>query len=218
MMRQITPEPIESYLNELASRYDEPLLLEMEQYGHEHDFPIIDRLVGAFIMTMAKTAGARRVFELGSGYGYSAYWFARALGTDGRIICTDSDKSNAMRAQTYLSKAKLWDRIDFRIGEAINTLRNETGSFDIIYCDIDKGDYPRAWNVAKDKLKSGGLFICDNTLWSGRVAEAEVKDDVHEGWTEAIRKMNSAVYNDRRFDATLLPLRDGVLVARKRSD
>ena len=218
MMRHITPPHIETYLKDLAARYDETVLLEMEQYGHENDFPIIDRLVGALIMTIAKIAGARRIFELGSGYGYSAYWFAQAVGSKGQVICTDTDQKNAKQAQTYLSRAQLWNRIDFRVGEAITMLENATGPFDIIYCDINKGDYPRAWEVAREKLNAEGLFICDNTLWSGRVAEEVVTDDVHAGWTEAIREMNRAVYTDRRFDATLLPLRDGVLLARKLSD
>lgn len=217
MTQSITNPQIEGYLYQLAKRYDEPVLTKMEQFGHERHFPIIDRLVGALIHLMALSIGARKIFELGSGYGYSAYWFAKASDAGGKVICTDGDERNRLKAQEFLSEAGLWGQVEFCVGEAITTLKKFNGPFDIIYNDIDKGDYPEAWEAAKDKIRPGGLYIADNALWFGRVAEREVTDDIQPGWTEAIREHNKRIYADKQFDVTLLPLRDGVIVARRKT-
>lgn len=215
-MIPITTPEIESYLFKLASKYDEPVLKEMEEYGHANQFPIIDRLVGSLIRVLAASAKAKTVFELGSGFGYSAYWFSQAVGSEGRIICTDGDAKNKEKAKDYLTRVGFWQKIDFRVGEAVSTLQQEKGPFDIIYNDINKGDYPQAWNVAKERVRPGGLYIADNCLWFGRVAEEKVTDDIHPGWTEAIREHNDLIYADSNFEATLIPLRDGVMVARRK--
>lgn len=215
-MIPITDSRIEDYLFKLAARYDEPVIQAMEAYGHKHRFPIIDRLVGTCCHLLALSIGAREIFELGSGFGYSAYWFAKAAGPKGKVTCTDGDVKNQQLAERFLSEAGLGERINFQVGEAIGRLHQARGPFDIIYNDIDKRDYPKAWEVARGKIRSGGLYICDNTLWFGRVAEKKVTDDVAPGWTEAIREHNSRIHADPEFDVSLIPLRDGVLVARRR--
>ncbi len=215
-MIPITNPAIEEYLFALASRYDEPVLKAMEVYGRKNKFPIIDRLVGSFVHLLALSIGAKRIFELGSGFGYSAYWFAKATGPKGEIHCTDGDEKNKKLAKDFLTKAGLWNRVNFRVGEAIRTLKKSEGLFDIVYNDIDKGAYPEAWEAAKERIRPGGLYIADNTLWFGRVAEKKVTDDIAPGWTEAIREHNEAIYQDKDFDVTLLPLRDGVIVARRK--
>ncbi len=204
------------YLQGLASKYDERVLNAMEAYGHKRGFPIIDRLCGAMIHLLTLSIGAKRVFELGSGFGYSAYWFSKAVGPQGKVWCTDGDPENQSLAERYLKKAKLWNRIAFAVGDAVTNLKRTQGTFDIVYNDIDKHGYPAAWEAAKNRIRPGGLYICDNTLWSGRVAEKKVEDDIYPGWTEAIRDHNRRIYADKNFDATLIPLRDGVLVARRR--
>lgn len=217
-MIPITTPAIEDYLFHLASKYDEPVINAMEAYGRKHKFPIIDRLVGAFVHMIALTSGAKTVFELGSGFGYSAYWFAKAVGPQGKVYCTDGDDKNQRRAQDYLKKAGLWGRIEYQVGDAVRSLKKTKTpkEFDIVYNDIDKHGYPDAWKVARERLKPGGLYICDNTLWFGRVIEEKVTDDVAPGWTEAIREHNDIIFEDKDFDATLVPLRDGVIIARKR--
>src|SRR5512141_3505202 len=107
---------VEAYMGTLLARHDEPVLLEMEAEAHANGFPIIDRLVGATVEVLARSIGARRVFELGSGYGYSAYWFARAVGPDGEVHGTDGDPKNARLAEDYLSTAGMWDRVRYRVG------------------------------------------------------------------------------------------------------
>jgi caffeoyl-CoA O-methyltransferase len=203
----------ERYMRQLAARHDEPVLLEMERLGRERNFPIIDRLVGELVEVLALSIGATSVFEMGSGYGYSAYWFTRAVGPAGRVICTDSDSANCELAERFLSRVGRWSRVEYQVGNAQDALRRTPGTFDIVYNDIDKRDYPEAWELARDRLRPGGLYICDNVLWSGRVTEP----DDESTSTQAIRRHNQLVYADPGFDTCLIPTRDGVLVARKRS-
>ena len=205
----------ERYMRELARRHDEPVLLEMERRAEERGFPIVGRLVGELLEVLALAVGARAVFELGSGYGYSAYWFTRAVGPGGRVVCTDGDPANRALAEGYLSRVGRWDRVDYRVGRAQDILRATPGDFDVVYDDIDKLDYPEAWQLARDRVRPGGLYVCDNVLWSGRVAEDDPADQRPQ-WTAAIRRHTELVSAAPAFDACLVPTRDGVLVARRR--
>lgn len=202
---------IESYLSRLAEVDDEPVVLEMEALAREKDFPIINRLCGRLLEVMARTAGARRIFEMGSGFGYSAYWFSRATGPEGEIHLTDTDADNERQALAFLGRAGLDGPIRYHVGDAFEALGRTPGEFDIVYCDIDKGDYPRAWAEGSKRVRPGGLYICDNMLWSGRVT-GEVEDD-RGGWTEAIDATNRAISENPDWRSTIVPLRDGVVVA-----
>jgi caffeoyl-CoA O-methyltransferase len=206
---------IEAYLAGLAKSANTDALLAMEQLASRLNFPIIGRLCGMFLKTMALGIGARRVFEFGSGYGYSAYWFAQAVGPEGRVVCTEGDPENAGRAEHFLGEAGLWDRVDFRIGWAQDLFRATEGDFDICYNDVDKGDYPEVWRLARERIRPGGLYIADNVLWHGRVA-VEKPVDIVPGWTEAIREHNRLIFQDPNFDVFVNPTRDGVIVARRR--
>ena len=204
---------IEKYLFGLASKYDEPVLKAMEAYGHKHQFPIIDRLVGAMVHLFALSIGAKKIFELGSGFGYSAYWFSKAAGPKGKVWCTDGDAKNKKLASDFLTKARLWGRIEFLVGDAVRSLKKTDGTLDIVYNDIDKHGYPDAWEAAKERIRPGGLYICDNTLWSGRVTDGYAEEDRRPEWTAAIKEMNSEIAADSSFLSTILPIRDGVMVA-----
>ena len=208
---------IESYMRSLLNQTDHTVLTAMEAFADQHHFPIIGRLVGVFIETLAKTANARRVFEFGSGYGYSAYWFAKAVGPEGQIYCSDNNPDYKEMAKDYLTSAGLWDRIDFKTGMAQAVFAQTDGLFDICYNDVDKGDYPEIWKLAKDRIRPGGLYIADNVLWHGRVVMDNYVDVV-PGWTEAIVEHNRLLFNDPEFDAFINPTRDGVVVARKKTD
>jgi len=207
---------IETYLARLASCADTPVLLEMEQLAAQLGFPIIGRLCGMFLKTMALGIGARRVFEFGSGYGYSAYWFAAAVGATGNVICTDGDPDNAVRATHFLGKAGFSERVDFRTGWAQDLFRSTSGDFDICYNDVDKGDYPEVWLMARERIRPGGLYVADNVLWHGRVA-VENPVDLVPGWTEAILEHNRLIFEDPEFDVFVNPTRDGVIVARRKA-
>ena len=209
----IVDPAIARYLNGLAATDDEPVLLEMEKLAEEKGFPIIGRLCGQVLEIMARSIGARRIFEMGSGYGYSAYWFSRATGPDGEIHLTDMDPDNERLAKDFLGRAGLLDPIDYHVASAFDALDATDGEFDIVYCDIDKGDYPEAWERARSRVRVGGLYMCDNMLWSGRVTGETTEEDARPGWTEAIDKTNKAIAADPSWRNAIVPLRDGVVIA-----
>jgi predicted O-methyltransferase YrrM len=199
---------VEEYMASLQAQHDEPVLLEMEQEGRERDFPIVERNVGVTLEVLARAIGARRVMELGSGFGYSAYWFARAVGADGEVHCTDGDPANAAKAEDYLTRAGLWDRVTYHVGDAVEQMASVDREFDVVYDDIDKHGYPDAWRAGRERIRVGGLYICDNVLWSGRVVEPNPDRN-----TSAILEHNQLIADDDRFINTIVPTRDGVYVA-----
>lgn len=203
---------VEDYMRSLAVRHDEPVLLEMEAEGKQRGFPIVGRLVGLTLELLARSIGARRVFELGSGYGYSAYWFSRAVGLEGELHLTDNDPENELKAFAYLGRANLDRPLRFHVGDALESLASTSGQFDIVYCDIDKDGYPDAWKAARERTRVGGMYICDNVLWSGRVTQETVEED-HPGWTEDIKEHNRLIAEDERYLSSIVPTRDGVMVA-----
>ena len=201
------------YVTDLAAPgLHDQVLAEMEMRATEHGFPIVGRAAGRFLETAARMVGARRVFEMGSGYGYSAWWFARAVGEDGEVICTDGSQDNARLAEDLLRRAGMWERIEYHVGDAITELAATEGDFDVVFCDVDKLGYPDCWAAARDRIRVGGLWLCDNVLWDGLVATGEDREGA-EGATAAIREMNRAVASDPDFVATISPVRDGILCA-----
>ena len=190
------------------ARLDEPVLLEMEAEGEARGFPIVGRNVGVTLEVLARSAGAKRVVELGSGFGYSGYWFSRAVGSLGELHLTDGDPENERKALDYLRRAGLAEPVRFHVGDAVTTLAGLEGEFDVVYNDIDKEGYPDAWRAARERVRVGGLYICDNVLWSGRVLD-EGPDDR----TTSILDHNSMIADDERFVSTIVPTRDGVMVA-----
>lgn len=207
---------IEKYMRSLVNNTDSAVLIEMEQEAQANNFPIVERLVGVFLANMAMLVDAKRIFEFGSGYGYSAYWFAKAAGDDGKVICSDGNPDNKLKAQSYLTAVNLWQRVEFHSGFAQDIFAKTDGLFDICYNDVDKGDYPQIWQMAKSRIRPGGLYIADNVLWHGRVAVSDYVDVV-PGWTEAILEHNQMIFNDPEFDTFINPTRDGVMVARRKT-
>lgn len=214
-MQSLLPIEVDAHLTELVTaQHLDPVLDDMERRADAHGFPIVGRAVGRFLELQARMVAARRVVELGSGYGYSAYWFARAVGAvgadgaDGEVVCTDTDPGNAALAEGYLRRAGLWDHVRYHVGDALEGLAAVEGDLDVIHCDIDKHGYPAAWEAARERLRPGGVFLCDNVLWDGRVARGAQDDD-----TRAIVAMTREVAQDPRYVSAINPLRDGTLVA-----
>jgi caffeoyl-CoA O-methyltransferase len=204
---------VEGYLGELAAvEHSSPALKEMEAYAAERGFPVVGRATGRFLEWAARSIGARRVMELGSGFGYSAYWFARAVGADGEVVCTDGDPDNATRAEGYLQAAGLWDRVRYRVGDALEGFAAEDGEFDVVYCDVDKHGYPDCWKAARNRIRVGGLWLCDNVLWNGHVATGTDREGL-VGWTAPIMEHNRLVADDFGYIGTIVPIRDGVMAA-----
>jgi caffeoyl-CoA O-methyltransferase len=201
-------EDVDEYLHKVTPKRHQ-VLASMETYARSNGFPIIGPLVGRFLYQMALMKGARRVLELGSGYGYSAFWFALAMGKNGHITMTDTDPANRERAMTYFEQAGLETAVDFVVGDALETAESLSGPYDIILNDIDKHGYPQTLDAAARLLPPGGLFITDNVIWSGRVFDARVQDRT----TQGIRRFTRALFADDRFFASILPVRDGVALA-----
>ncbi|MEZ5360032.1 MAG: O-methyltransferase [Candidatus Zixiibacteriota bacterium] len=201
---------INAYLQRVIPKPD-TTLRAMDRYARKNNFPIIGLQVGRFLYQLAIMQKARRVLELGSGFGYSAYWFSKAMGKNGTIIMTDSSEENRDRAMEYFKKGKLKSKFDYRLGDAIATAQKLRGTFDIILNDIDKQDYPATIDLAHRLLKKGGVFVTDNIIWSGRVFDPSVQTKS----TKGIRVFTKRMYADKRFFSTVLPLRDGILVAVK---
>jgi len=206
-----TAGPVDDYLYSMLPRRDE-VLSEMEEYASEHDVPIVGPAVARVLQQLALMIRAKNIFELGSAIGYSTIWWARAAGEKGRVIYTDGDPKNAERARKYFDRAGVSDRITLHTGDALEVLSEQKQQFDIIFNDVDKEDYPRVLRLVAPRLRQGGLFITDNVLWSGRVAEKNPK----EPQTKAILDFNRQLYNSPDFFTTLLPIRDGLAVALKK--
>jgi len=200
----IFQEEIKNYLYQLG-QVEHPLLKEMQAYGESKGFPIVNCEVGRLLYQLTRISNAKRIFELGSGFGYSTLWFALALPQGGVIHHTDSDPGNTKLAQAYFKKAKLLKKVHFHTGDAIECLDKTPGSFDIYYCDIDKEGYPDAYRVIAKRAKPGNMVITDNLLWSGKVAEPNA-----DGNTRAILEYTRLFWNDPRFASSMLPIRDGV--------
>src|SRR2546423_2171265 len=183
-MGGITVPDVEDYIYSLLPPRDE-VLTEMESEAAKNNVPIIGPAVARVIYQLAIISGAKKVFEMGSAIGYSTIWLARAVGAGGRVIYTDGDKKNAEKARRYFERAGVSDRITIRTGDALELLSEEKEPYDIIFNDIDKTDYPRAFRLALPHLKKGGLFITDNVLWSGKVAKGNPEPE-----TKAILELN----------------------------
>ncbi len=204
LMSGIVSPAIEAYLERITPPRD-ATLKEMEAVAARRRFPVIGPLVGRLLYVAARTLGARRVVELGSGFGYSAIWFARALGSDGRVVCIEGSAENGRRARDFHARAGVSDRVEWHQGDALEILPRLEGPFDIVFNDIDKKDYPKVLEPARQALREGGLLITDNLLWFGKVAEPDP-----DASTRGILEFTRALYAAPDFFTTIVPLRDGV--------
>lgn len=208
-MPQILDKKVEAYLNALLPKRD-AILASMERYAERHDVPIIGPACGRLLYLMTQISGAKRIFEMGSAIGYSTIWFARAAGPVGEVYYTDGDPANANRARENFERAGIQDRIRVLTGNALDLIDTVPGEFDVILVDIDKHQYPAALEKAVPRLRSGGLLITDNVLWSGLVTKP-----AKDANTRAIQKFNKETYASQELFPVIVPLRDGVTVCRK---
>jgi predicted O-methyltransferase YrrM len=200
---------IDRYLDELLPER-EPWFIEMEKMAEEEDFPAVGPQVGMLLEILARSINARRIMELGSGFGYSGLWFARALPTDGYLLLTDFEEKNQRLAEENFKKAGKSSIMEFRVGDALQLLKEEKGPYDIIFNDVDKEFYPQVIEPVYHLLRKGGLFITDNTLWYGRVTQPHPDDT-----TAFIQEFNRRLKAHKGFLTTQLPLRDGLSVSIK---
>jgi caffeoyl-CoA O-methyltransferase len=172
---------------------------------------------GQFMYFLARLMGAKRTLEVGTFTGYSAISVARALPIGGKVVAMDVDEETAAIARKYFEKAGVEDRVELRIGPALETLEmllkaNEAGSFDMAFIDADKQNYLAYFERCLALLRPGGLIMVDNVLWSGAVADPKETD----ASTVALREFNKTLHSDDRVDVSMLPVGDGLTLARKR--
>ena len=204
-------DDVEEYIYKLLPERD-GVVTEIESYAAEHRTPIIGPAVARMLALFVQVSGAKQIFEMGSAIGYSTIWLARAAGPKGKVIYTDGNPENARRAKEYFRRAGVAKRIEVQVGNALELVKKSRGSFDLIFNDVDKHQYPDALHAALPKLKRGGLFITDNTLWSGKAARPAPPDDVN---TLGVQEFNRLVYASKQLYPVLIPLRDGVTVCQK---
>lgn len=200
---------IESYLMNMTHDED-PLLAAMEKKAEESGLPIVGRLMGRFLYLLTRLKQPTLVVELGSGFGYSAYWFARALSVRGKVVLTDYSEKNIAYARKVFAETGFSNRGEFRSGDALQ-IGGEYNDIDLLFIDIDKYQYPEAIKVMLPRLAKNALVIADNTLWHGNVAEEGARDKD----TEGITRFNDFMFSHDDFFSSIVPLRDGVLLAYK---
>ncbi len=205
----ITDPEIERYIAALQPPRDQ-ILTEMEEYARQHDIPIVGPLAGRFLAQLVMISGARRIFELGSAIGYSTLWLARAAGPGAEVHYTDLDPDNAARARTWFDRAGVAGRIRIHVGDALAALDSVEGRFDFVFNDVDKEQYLEVLSKAVSRLDPGGLFVSDNALWHERVLSPR------DAASKVVAEFNRKLFEHKEFFTTLVPLRDGLLIARKR--
>lgn len=172
---------------------------------------------GQFMALLVKLMGAKRLIEIGTFTGYSAMWLASALPAEGELIACEINPDNVAIGQPFWEQADLSDKIDLRVGPALDTLKalidnGQAQSFDFIFIDADKKHYIQYYEYALQLVRPAGLIAIDNTLWNGKPAD----DSVHDASTEAIRLLNSLLHDDQRVDVSLVPIGDGLTLAYKK--
>lgn len=210
-MTEHWPEAIYDYILD-HTRFEDPLLRKMEERAERDHFPIIGALTGPWLYSLTLLSSARRIFELGSGFGYSTWYFAKALeaaggGTVAHVVW---DEVLSKEARGWLQQAGLVQYCDFQVSEAVLALSGAAPGLDLIFLDIDKESYPAALDVIEQKLRPGGLLLVDNVLWSGMVLHG----DDRSAAGIAIRQFNDMLRDSKRWEYLINPLRDGLGVAR----
>jgi predicted O-methyltransferase YrrM len=200
---------------------------EVEEYAEAHSTPagelferlaaetrekttapqmMVGRLEGGFLGVLVRSLRATRVLELGTFTGYSSISMALALPPGGRVITCDVNEETTGIARRYAEEAGVADRIDFRVGAALETIATLAGPFDLVFIDADKPNYSNYYEATLPLLADHGLMVVDNTLWSGRIVDPEDQDET----TLAIRELNDRVLEDPRVENVLLTVRDGM--------
>ncbi|MFN8492891.1 MAG: O-methyltransferase [Caldilineaceae bacterium] len=213
MADHLTYPNVQEYLTNLVPQRPAELQT-MEAYAKQHDFPIIGPVAGQLCYQIALMTGARRVFELGSGYGYSTAWFAKAVQENGggEVHHVVWDDKLSQMARQHLSALGYGDLVKYHVAEAVQTLKATDGPFDLIFNDIDKDGYPASLPVIAERLRSGGVLIIDNMFLGGSIFEASNQS----ASTAGVREFTRLITTDPNWIVTLAPIRDGLIVAIKK--
>jgi caffeoyl-CoA O-methyltransferase len=205
---------LQEYMDSLVPPRSEEMQA-MEAHAEEIDFPIIGPAVGNLCYQIARMSGAKHIFELGSGYGYSTAWFAKAVEENGggTVHHVDRDEELSNRAKEYLQRLGYAGVVQYHVGEAIQILSQMPDSFDLIFNDIDKEQYLDSLPVIMSKVRSGGVLIADNMLLGGQIL---FEGGDRHAEVESVRGFTHYVTSDPDWIVSLVYIRDGVLIAYKK--
>jgi len=214
-MKALVSAEIEAYAERHSIPESDVCRALREETHRQTDCPqmLVGPLEGAFLKMMAQLVHAKQVLEIGMFTGYSALCFAEALPADGRVITCEIDEESAALARTFLSRSPVGKKIEIRMGSALDTMRELSGPFDLIFIDADKVNYVNYFLRALDLISPQGVILIDNVLWNGDVLKHPPPDDR----TAAIQELNRVVAADQRVTAVLVTIRDGVFVIRLKS-
>jgi caffeoyl-CoA O-methyltransferase len=212
-MKSLVLPDIEAYAEAHSTPESSGCRALREETHRTMEYPqmLVGPLEGAFLKTMTKLVGAKRVLEIGMFTGYSALCFAEALPEDGIVITCEVNEKSAAVARRYVAQSPVGSKINIRMGPALDTMRTLAGPFDVIFIDADKTNYMSYYHRSFDLLAPNGVILIDNVLWSGEVLKQPPPDES----TAAIQELNRAVAADPRVSAVLVTIRDGILVVRR---
>ncbi len=199
-----------------ATSQESSTLSELRRYCYEHyeDSAMLSGFFQGRVLSMlSHMIRPKVVLEIGTYLGYSALCFAEGLADGGKVITLDVQEATNAVARSFVGKTDFKDKIEFLLGAATEMIPNLGGPFDLVFIDADKPNYSNYYNLVFDKLRPGGFIIADNVLWSGKVM-AELKDEN----AQALYDFTQMVLKDVRVENVLLPIRDGLLVVRKKEN
>jgi len=206
---------VRDYISALPGPDPDPIVAQLQAHAATRDFPLIGRTSGGWLEVLTRMIGGKRVFEFGSGFGYSAYFFAKAVGESGEVIGSEKDAHELDDHRRLFDGHPLADRIRIEQGGAFEVFDRQAGVFDIVLIDINKADYPRALEAAIPRVRPGGLILADNVLWGGKTARPAPADDPS---TAALQRFNELLMTDQRIRSEILPCGDGLSVSLRLSD
>ena len=195
---------------------EDPVLQELDRETHLKVLGarmLSGHLQGQVLTMLSKMIQPERILEVGTFTGYSAICLAKGLTKTGKLITIEMDDELESFSKKYFEKAGLTDKIEQRIGRALEIIMEIDGPFDLVFLDADKKEYTEYFRLVFDKLRTGGIIIADNTLWSGKVLKTPAIDDDQ---TKGIIAFNEMIKNEKRVEKVILPLRDGMTIIRKK--
>ena len=207
-------QELNDYATLHSNVFQSDILAEIERHTHLKEMMpqmLSGYLQGQFLALISKLVQPKRILEIGTFTGYSAVCLAQGLTTDGKMITLEVNEELEKPVNAFFKKAGLGDKIEMRIGNAVEMINELEDSFDLVFIDADKVNYPNYYELILPKMRIGGLILVDNVLWSGKVTQEPIKDKK----TAAIHALNQRIQNDERVENMLLPLRDGMMMARR---
>lgn len=219
-MSDIVPTDTQRFVRAVGPAPDETLE-EMHEFAVNNDFPHVGPEVGGWLALLARLVAAERIFEFGSGYGYSGYWFSQSLPDDGEIVLTEFDEDELDMARDYMTRGGFDTTVHFEHGDAMETIEQYDGPFDVVLIDHQKHRYRDAFEAVREKVAPGGVIVADNAMTAGIIEFDKLLERMEGGdpkineHTQGIAEYLGTVRDDPEFETSVLPLGEGLAVSHK---